>query len=322
MKLILEIRAQANDGHVSYRVVEKFPFTVGRGFCNDVILNDPHVSPQELRIECDSGCFFVHDLGSENGFIVNGMLQHGQRAPLRSGDTLCLGQTEVRVYAPEHPVSATIRLQKTNSVFLWLSRAPNVWASFLLALALALGWAYLEVWTEDIGLALAGAGAGTVGVIVLWSAIWSVAGRLTRHKAYFRSHAAMVCLYTIAGTLAWYVESYVDFLTNENWVALLTTYGINFILLAFLLYGSLTLATLMTERRRLVSAGFFAAGVMGGVFALSLISAKNFSQQPLYPSTLEPYLSRLAPADTVEEFMAGNGDLFSSEEFSGLRKKP
>ncbi|MCK4946223.1 MAG: hypothetical protein KAS59_08185, partial [Alphaproteobacteria bacterium] len=155
-----------------------------------------------------------------------------------------------------------------------------------------------------------------------WSAIWSVAGRLARHKANFNSHIAMACLYIIAGMLSWYVESYVDFLTNGNWISILMTYSLNFILLTVLLIGSFTLSTRMNKRRRMALAVFFSAGVIGGVFAISLVSAKSFNQQPLYPSTLKPYLSRLAAADTVEEFMIGNEDTFSSKEFSELLKKP
>ena len=322
MKLILEIRAQGHDEQAVYLTLEKSPILVGRGFNNDLILNDPYVSSQHLRIECDDEGFFVSDLDSENGFIVNGTPQNGQRVRLLSGDMLCLGQTEVRIYAPEHPVAAAVRLQKTNPFFLWLSRARNVWMTFLLTLAFVLGWTYLEIWTEEVGLILSSTVAGTVGVIILWAAAWSVAGRLARHQAHFRSHAAIACLYMIAGTLFWYVEVYVDFLTNENWVAILINYSINFILLAFLLYGSLTLATRMIRRRRQVLAVFFSIGVMGGFFALNFVSAKKFNQQPLYPSTLKPCLSRLAPTDTVEEFMVSNKEIFSSKEFSGVKKKP
>jgi len=322
LKLILEIRAHGNDEQVFYHTIEKFPVTVGRGFHNDVILNDPHISSQHLRIEYDDNGFSVIDIDSENGFIVNGTQQRGLCTSIQSGDMFCIGQTEVRVYTPEHPVAATIRLQKINPVFSWLSRSSNILAIFFLALAFVLCWAYLEIWTEEIGQALVGAGSVTVVIIVLWSAIWSVAGRLARQKAHFNSHIAMACLYMIAGTFLWYVESYVDFLTNENWVSILTTYSINFILLTVLLIGSFTLSTRMNRRRRMVLAVFFSAGVIGGVFAISLVSAKSFNQQPLYPSTLKPYLSQLAAADTVEEFMAGNEDTFSSKEFSELLKKP
>ena len=316
MKLILEIRKHGSDDDVLHVTFTKFPVSLGRGFDNDVILSDPYISPQHLQIEYDGKTCIVNDYGSENGFAVNNLSQPGRRATVKSGDAIHIGQTEILIYKPEHPVAATIPLMKDNPIFAWVAQPLSVWGCFLLALAVTLCWAYLEIWAEEEGLALAGFAAGTLGIIVLWSAIWSVAGRLTHRRAHFRSHIALICLYLTAGTIAWYIEAYIDFLTNENWFSQMTTYGINFVLLGFLLYGSFTLATKLPQRRRMISAGFFSFGIVAGVFLFGLVGAKNFNQQPLYPATLEPYLSQLAPADTVDKFMMGNDKLFSSDEFA------
>ncbi len=315
MKLILEIRKHSDDEQALHLAFKKFPVTVGRGFDNDVILTDPYVSPLHLRIDYDGETCKVSDPGSDNGFTVNALPHPKRVAHVRPGDILRIGQTEIGIYTPGYPVAATLRLQKGHPIFAWLSRSLNVWASVLLALAVTLCWTFLQIWTDEPGLSLAAAAAGTALLIVLWAAAWSVAGRLTRHKAHFKSHAAMMCLYMIAGTVAWYIEAYADFLTNENWLSGGISYGLNFILLSFLLYGSLTLATLMPQRRRQLAAVFFSFGLVGGVFIFSLVGAKSFNQAPMYPATLEPFLSQLAPADTPEQFMAGNKDLFASDEF-------
>lgn len=317
MKLVIEIIPHSNDELVIHRVIEKFPATVGRGFNNDIILTDPHVSPQHLRIDYSSDRWIVSDLDSANGFRVNRVERRGHDGlPVISGDIISLGQTELRVYAPHHPVADAVQMQKSHPVFSWLSRPLNIWACFLLAVAVIEGWSFLEIWTEEPGMVLAAAAAGTAGVVVLWATLWSVGGRLVNHRSHFKKHAAIMSIYLTVGAVAWYIEAYTNFLTNENWLSALTSYGINFILLAFLLYGSLALASRMMQRRRLLSSVFFSAGVMGGIFAMTLISAKNFNQQPLYPSTLEPYLSRLAPADTVDEFMTSSEKIFSSKEFA------
>lgn len=316
MKLVLEIKPHMDDGRVVYRVVERFPVTIGRGFDNDVIVPDPYVDAHHLKIEAAEEGLIVSDLSGSHNLVVNGVQQGAGRLRVSAGSILQIGHTEIGLYAPDHPVPAALPLQKDNIVFSWVSHPLNVAACFFLALAVTLGWSWLEIWAEETGMVVAAAVAGTMAIVVLWSALWSVAGRLARHKSNFRSHAALISLYLIAGTLAWYVETYVDFLSNENWFADLVSYGLNFILFAFLLYGSLTLATLMSRRGRVLSALFFAGGVIAGIFILSLVSAKSFNQQPLYPATLKPYLSQFAPADTIEQFMAENENIFSSEEFT------
>lgn len=314
MKLVLEIRAPG-DEHVRHAVLEKFPAVVGRGFSCDVILGDACVSAQHLKITGDAGAFAVTDLGSDNGLSVNGADRRGQSVPLKSGDVLTVGQTEIGVYLPDHAVPAAQLLQKAHPLFPWMARFGNVFACYLLALALTLGTTWLEVWTDEPGMALAAGGAVMTGIVAVWAAVWSVAGRLARQRAHYRSHAAMMCLYIIVGTLVWYAEIYVDFLTNENWISDTVAYGSNFILLAALLYGGLTLSTRLSPSWRRKAAGLFSFGVMAGVFIFGFVAAKNFNQQPLYPSTLKPYLAQLAQADTLEAFMAGNEKLFSSDEF-------
>lgn len=315
MKLILEIHHHGDDEQAQYAVCEHFPITLGRAFDNDVILPDPYVSAHHMRISLENGDYVATDLGGENGFSLAGH-HHTRHATFNPGDTLKLGHTEVRLYLPDHPVPAAIPLHRDSPFFAWINKPLNVWLCVVAALAATLSWAYLEIWSEEEGRALAAAGAATVAFMTLWAGLWSAAGRLARHKASFSGHMALIGLYLIAGTLTWYVEAYVDFLTNEGWTARLVSYGFNFILLAWLLYGSFTLATRMPHRRRVKSASFISFGVIAGIFGFTVVSANNFNQQPLYPSTLEPYLANLAAADTPEGFMQGNDALFASDEFA------
>lgn len=312
MKMILEIGAHHGDD-VIYERLEKFPATIGRGYGNDIILHDVYTNEKHIRIDSAGDGWVVEDLGSENGLLVNGTA--AKKSPLKSGDVIVIGQTRISVFAPNHPVPATVALASAHPVVLWTERSINVWACFILAVAITMAWAFFEVWTEEPGQTLAATAAGTVGIVAIWAAAWSVAGRLARHKANFKSHAALMSLYLTAGTCTWYVEVYLDFLTNENWFSQLSAYAMNFILLSLLLYGSLTLVSRMSQRRQKLAALFVAGGLVGGVYLFGLVSAKTFNQQPVYPSTLEPYLSQLAPADTVESFMRHNAGVFDSDLF-------
>jgi hypothetical protein len=315
MKLVLEIHPSHEDGHVVYRPLDASPVTLGRAFDNDIILNDPHIDAHHLRMERDGDAWFARDLNSANGVYMNGKLHHGGRVALKSGDAFRLGRTKIRAYGTDHAVPEPVKIEKENPIFPWLSKPVNVWACFMLALVIMMGWSFLEIWTDEPGLTLAATAAATVSVIIVWASLWSVAGRLVTRKAGFRNHVGIASLYLIAGAFAWYAEIYIDFLTNENALSQAVTYGINFILLSLLLYGSLSLSTHLPARRRLSAALFFSAGVSAGAFALGLIVAQNFSQQPLYPATLEPYLSWAASAKTPDAFMKENRELFSSEEF-------
>ena len=57
-----------------------------------ISIRDPEVSRQHARIIWQSGNYFVEDLGSTNGTFLNGGLVSSPQ-PLRSGDTIGVGQT-------------------------------------------------------------------------------------------------------------------------------------------------------------------------------------------------------------------------------------
>jgi hypothetical protein len=319
-KLVLEITSHAGDGSVTHKMIETFPATLGRGYHNDIILADPHVSAQHVRIEYDGEGWNIRDLGSKNGLVVNDKLCKDAPARLKSGDTVRIGRTEIRAFDPLHPVAQERHLQKTHPLIVWLSRPVNVWASFILALGTVTGWSYLEIWNTEPGPQLAAAAGGTLAFILVWSALWAVAGRLIRHKSRFRSHVALISL-TIVVAVGFfsYIESYTDFLTNENWVAMALTYVLDLLLLAVLLYGSLSLATDMPQRRRMNASAYFSAGIMIGIFALTQVAQRHFIQEPAYPSHLEPYLASLAPLDSVDKFMKDSDELFNSTVFSSAK---
>jgi pSer/pThr/pTyr-binding forkhead associated (FHA) protein len=80
---------------------------VGRVPTCDVVLPDHLVSRQHAEIRRESFGYIVSDLGSSNGTFVNGQrLSADESRPLRDGDTLRLGSSELQFHDP----SATLRV--------------------------------------------------------------------------------------------------------------------------------------------------------------------------------------------------------------------
>jgi len=315
MKLVLEITSHAGDGSIAHRSVETFPATLGRGYHNDIIINDPHVSAQHLRIDFDGQQFSIHDLGSENGLSVNEQLHKSAGATLKSGDTVRAGRTIIRVFDPAHPVPPAQRLQRANPFLLWLARPVTVWAAFALALAITVAREYFSSFQFDAAMDMGSVALVCAIVIILWSALWGVAGKLVRHKSRFRSHVALMSLFIVAVALLDTAQAYVDFLGTGKTFADLFMNASNACLALALLYGSLTLATDMSQKKRRLWVGFFAAGAILIGVATSAIDRGNFNPSPVFSDGLEPYLSQLASADSVGGFMQGNAALFDSDTF-------
>ena len=72
------------------------PATVGRTRTRDIVLSDASVSRSHARFTQDGGQFFVEDVGSSAGTLVNGAAARSDQ-PLRDGDVIKLGDDELTI---------------------------------------------------------------------------------------------------------------------------------------------------------------------------------------------------------------------------------
>ncbi|WP_375773788.1 FHA domain-containing protein [Archangium gephyra] len=85
---------------------EQAEIHIGRTTENDVVLQDAGVSRKHVRISDRLGRFYVQDLGSANGTLVNDALLAGERE-LQNGDRIALGPVEFVFKEVVHEDDAT-----------------------------------------------------------------------------------------------------------------------------------------------------------------------------------------------------------------------
>lgn len=317
MKLVLEILSPADDRSVAYKAVETFPLFIGRGYHNDIILNDPHISAAHLRIEHDADGWKVCNLADAD-IVINTQRRPAGKQALQSGDVIRIGQTEIRFFAPHHPVAAPLPLVKSTPFFLTLARPAAAYLLLVAALAAVTGWSWLEIFEENALRTATLTAAAVFAVVLVWAGVWAGVSRLMRNKSFFMGHLALASLYILLSTLFDVVQSGIDFLSTKSSIASAANYTANMILMVFLVYGSLSLATPMTQKRRLLWAGCFSGGLLAGIFLMSLVDAQDFNDMAEYPTTLKPYLARIAPHQSLEAFMADNEKLFEAKILTAL----
>ena len=67
---------------------------IGRSRDCDIPVDDPNVSRRHAEIRHEDGAYWIEDLGSTNGVLVNG--KRVERAKLEPEDEILLGTTVVR----------------------------------------------------------------------------------------------------------------------------------------------------------------------------------------------------------------------------------
>ncbi|MCL2298090.1 MAG: FHA domain-containing protein [Proteobacteria bacterium] len=163
---------------------ENGTLSIGRGYNNDVIVDDACVAPQHVLLRRDDrGLWTVEDRGTQNGMFDSRGLRH-TRLVLLNGDTLFrIGHTWLRVRTTDFPVAPERQLLPPQRLWPWL----------LLLATLAFGISALEIWSNQIGEFRASLYlmpiVSLLMTLVIWISLWAGLSRLLSGAANFARHA-------------------------------------------------------------------------------------------------------------------------------------
>jgi Inner membrane component of T3SS, cytoplasmic domain len=103
---VVWIEVLSRYGHVAarHRLATR-EIRVGRGYSNDIIIDDPYVAPEHLRVFRDeAGALVAEDIGSVNGTFDERGKERLTRFVLDGNRTIRIGHTALRVRGPGYAV--------------------------------------------------------------------------------------------------------------------------------------------------------------------------------------------------------------------------
>lgn len=287
----------ARNGEVLQRQrLERLPIRIGRGYGNDVILDDDYAAPSHAIVEPDAaGQPVLRDLGTQNGVNLNGRRLHEVAL---GGDTVVrIGHTALRLRPANHPVPAALPDRTFHG---WEGVLPGVAGCALAGLAaLFVRWISDTEYVEYVryGAAL----AMGIGAALLWSGAWAFANRLFARHARLGRHlfvagCGMVALLACglgAATLGYALsaESFTHYASHAGMA-----------LVAAIIYCHLcTIRPQARARYRWICA---ALAVLGSslILTANVQRTGRFSDE-LYMATLLPPALRASPDRGIDEFM-------------------
>jgi Inner membrane component of T3SS, cytoplasmic domain len=263
---IIEVRGRG--GQLLGRLSTDRPeVRIGRAFSNDLIVDDPYVDAHHLRLIVVEGGWESHDLGSRNG-MRHRSAGAGADALVRSGDTLRIGYTVLRVYNGDHPVPPALprggwedRLSLIGRYRIWPALAG-------LTILVSIVSAYLNSWDEIEPQTFLGPVAANLGGPLLFAVLWALLGRLLRHRAQLMAHFGIWLSIGLLSQLTTSMAGLAGFNAGSEAVETILNQGTAFVLLAGGLWCSLLLATNLRARGRwLASIAVAAAFVSIGMIA-------------------------------------------------------
>ncbi len=180
----LWIEIVSRHGHLLQRHrFERDEVRVGRGYDNDLILDDPFVAPRHVRIARDAhNALVAEEVESANGLYQGDGKQRVARLALDGRTLIRIGRTYLRVRDAAHAV-APERLVKAR-IWTW----PLVVGLAIAMVGVQLASTWLHQTTEPRIADYASPALAVCLAVAAWIAVWTILSRIFSGSARFRRH--------------------------------------------------------------------------------------------------------------------------------------
>jgi pSer/pThr/pTyr-binding forkhead associated (FHA) protein len=329
------------DGARTWHRLDALPLTLGRGYANDLIVDDPYLDARHARIAgADGGGLLVEDLGSVNGVVDGGAVRRAAAVAVRPGAAVRVGRTTLRfraldedvapalVDAPavdphaERPavVPAPAAAARRTAGRPPRRRRPPRRARSRSRRGSATPSARRRAACSRRRSASSSSPPGGRGRGRRPDACWCSASTSSAPRRGGRRRGGRAASGIVGEWLAFVFPD----ARAPEWL----TSAVGFAVLAALVAAHLRLASAMPRRRRW-TAGLAAAGVVYGIGGLAALAKDDeFSDVPTFSSALKPLPAAWLPTATVDDFggvmrdVRGEVDAAAARARAGPRSPP
>jgi hypothetical protein len=273
---------------------------IGRAYDNDIVLDDPYVAPHHLLIQCDAdGILTAQDLGSINGVYADNT--RTSRHTLTDTTILRVGQTSIRVCAPNRQVASEQKLPEINRA--WIKTALQYALLFLILNLYFWGSTTTAYKLSDFikgNLVLAGG-------VFAWSGFWAVLSRIFSGTLHFGHHFKLAVWFFSGSILAYLFVQLVAY-----------AFAVPFIMRVYEPFSYVLFGIFAYYALRLVgsSRNGWKLGIVATLTTLAVIIPliTKHLEPPIttrydYVDTLAPPSFRLVPYQPLEQFLLEAGKL-------------
>jgi hypothetical protein len=333
-KVILEVMKDSGR-RADYTVFSGLVVRIGRGYDNDLIISDAHVSEHHCVIRVHEEGFTLEDLASINGTWVvattsakkagrfTGLSQPGvgksnqggkvkvdQSLRIHSGDIIIIGHTRLRFIVSGHEIEPAKPIAGPNAFFEEINSAGKSWLLVISALVLSSAVEHQESYKNLPWSKFISVGIGLLLKILVWAGIWSFVGWLVKRKAYFNAHLSWATLFFLVMIIVFPLADQLGYMASSEKIELAAGSFIFWVMISMLIAGHLMIATFIARRYQIAVAVVLSMTVIAFGIVTDYAGKAEFDPQPDLYSTLVPPYGRIASGDSVEQFLQKSTKIF------------
>jgi hypothetical protein len=305
MEPVIVAEILEKSGRVKERVrLVRFPMTIGRGYGNDLILDDDFVAATQARIELDEqGNAVIVDLDSDNGTFELPALRKITRLSIGADALVRMGHTLLRLRTPDYVVAAarhdSLGVDRWSR---WVSSGKGATLAVLIMTALLFLDAYqTSMQPIKTGRLLLDV-LPVLVAIPIWAGLWALASRGFAHHAAYLAHLTIASLGVTAFFLLDTAAEYYAFAFSADISADLIFHTAGGMVAAAMLYGHLRFATLLTPRVVATSSILIAVALVALTNFTTYVQGSEYNDDLPYPGELKPPMFKLSKSRTPQAF--------------------
>lgn len=275
---------------------------LGRGFGNEIVLDDPFVAAEQLRFVRGEGGWQAEILDRTNAVLLNGEAVRDATFAVRSGDHLTIGRTDLALYAEDHPVEPPRRLVfsswfATHRIGPWFALGTLV---LFCGLDAALEYLFQST---DLEWRKHAYGALFSAVFVSgWAGLWALVGRAIRHQPQYFVHLLISSWVMLGTTCLLPLAPFTAFTSSSAEAGQAMVYGVAVFSFSVLLGFNLFFATNLRHTARVALAvSLLLAGLH---FLGDRYEEAEFQARPTYARTVLPPFLHVTGEETIDDFIA------------------
>jgi len=271
---------------------------IGRGYDNDVVIDDPYIAPRHIRIARNSeGVLVAADLGTANGLFADKSHDRKNRIVINGDAPIRIGRTYLRIRDEKYAV-APERIVKLPGRRSWLS-------VLYLALPLLVMQA-LSAWLgETVEQRLSHYIFPVLGIALItlgWTTLWAILSRVFSGHANFEANLVIALKGMLIFVIGDVLVDYAAF--SLSWGAMLGYVYIG----AWLLLATICFFHVreIGPSRLPLKGSIVAALAIAAISTQSLVQSENHvgTYHQNYVRRLKPPAFRLAPEKTDDAFFS------------------
>ncbi|MBT5230809.1 MAG: FHA domain-containing protein [Methylococcales bacterium] len=311
MATIIILEALDKNAKVQHRhFIQSLPYYVGRGYSNDLVLDDDFISPEHIKIDLDvEGNLVTSDMGSTNGLYLFNNSQRVSSTIAKTGTEIRIGHTRLRFRKPDYLVKEALKDSLHDHL---LSRVMNkrwllvlLWVAVLSVIAID---QYIGNFNQYSIAKLLSQLLFDYIVVAVWVAGWVVANRLTTNATNFGAHLFVAGLGYASLVLLDGFSHYISYVFSMAEQRLWLEYGTTLLVISAVFYGHLRYCSLAMPKRVVATAAGVSLSVVSLMWFQDAVD-DSFSNTIDLTVRLKPPVFNVVVSDQLSEFFASSATL-------------